>query len=135
MKGEADRTFMLYIDSYHNGIPTGRFHKLSNPQVHHFDSLSQLLLQINNHLDQENFPQAFSRMRGFQNPSSLTASPLAQACSKKGNAATFIIRILFRQNASWQGNITWVEGNQEEYFRSVLELIHLLDNALSYKTT
>ena len=135
MKGESDRTIMLYIDTYHNGIPTGYFHILSDSQVHHFESLSQLLLQINSRLDSEKFPQAYSQMRGFQNPSVLPLSPLQQSCSKQGKAATFIIRILFRQNASWQGSIKWIEGNQEEYFRSVLELLYLLDNALNYKTS
>ena len=44
---------------------------------------------------------------------------------------TFAVRILFRQNASWQGSVTWLEGNREESFRSVLELIFLMDSALS----
>ena len=135
MKGESNRTIMLYIDSYQDGIPTGRFHTLSDSQVHHFKSLSQLLLQINKCLDTENFPQAFSRLRGFQNPSTLTDPPLQQPSEKMGKAATFTIRLLFRQNASWQGSLKWLEGNQEEYFRSVLELIYLLDNALTYQTT
>lgn len=51
-----------------------------------------------------------------------------------GAVATFSMRILFRQNSSWQGSLTWIEGNQEEYFRSVLELIVLMENALRYAT-
>ena len=46
-----------------------------------------------------------------------------------GDVATFAVRVLFRQNASWQGSILWVEGDREESFRSVLELIFLLDSA------
>ena len=44
--------------------------------------------------------------------------------------ATFAVRVLFRQNASWQGEVTWLEGKREESFRSVLELILLMDGAL-----
>jgi len=40
-------------------------------------------------------------------------------------------RILFRQNASWQGSVVWVEGRQEERFRSALELVLLMDSALT----
>ena len=40
------------------------------------------------------------------------------------------VRILFRQNASWQGTVLWSEGGQEERFRSALELALLLDSAL-----
>ena len=50
-----------------------------------------------------------------------------------GKLATFALRILFRQNASWQGSVTWLEGGQEQSFRSVLELVMLFSNALSYK--
>ena len=48
----------------------------------------------------------------------------------KGDKATFAVKILFRQNASWQGSITWLDGKMEQSFRSVFELILLMDNAL-----
>ncbi|MBQ6876068.1 MAG: hypothetical protein IJN46_07520 [Lachnospiraceae bacterium] len=51
--------------------------------------------------------------------------------SGKGIKATFSVQILFRQNASWQGSVLWVERKIEESFRSVLELLLLIDNALS----
>ena len=43
---------------------------------------------------------------------------------------TFIIKVQYRQNASWQGTIKWVEGNVEKGFRSTLELIKLMDRAI-----
>ena len=131
MKGELNRTIMIYVDSYDNGIPTGRFHIASNREAVPFHSLSQLLLGINRCLDEENFPQAFSQLRKFQTPRKPLTSLLGGAAKQKGDVATFSVRLLFRQNASWQGMITWVEKDMEEYFRSVLELIMLLDNALA----
>jgi hypothetical protein len=44
--------------------------------------------------------------------------------------STFAVRVMFRQNASWQGSVTWVEGKREEQFRSVLELLLLVKSAL-----
>jgi len=41
------------------------------------------------------------------------------------------VKVLFRQNASWQGSIAWLEGKREESFRSVLELLLLIDSAVS----
>ena len=38
---------------------------------------------------------------------------------------------MFRQNASWQGNVTWVEKGIEESFRSALELIMLMDSSFA----
>ena len=48
----------------------------------------------------------------------------------RGNAATFEMRVLFRQHASWQGELLWLEKNTRQSFRSVLELITLMDSAL-----
>ncbi|HHY63462.1 MAG TPA: hypothetical protein GX501_00290 [Clostridiaceae bacterium] len=44
--------------------------------------------------------------------------------------ATFIIKVLFRQNATWQGKIQWVEKNKTQNFRSDLEMLKLMDDAL-----
>lgn len=49
---------------------------------------------------------------------------------KNGEKGTFVVRVLFRQNATWQGTVTWIEGNKTQHFRSMLELIHLLEDAL-----
>lgn len=43
---------------------------------------------------------------------------------------TFIIKVLDQQNATWQGSVTWVDEQQEQYFRSALELLKLIDGAL-----
>ena len=132
MKGELNRTVMVYVDSYEKKIPVGRFHIASDQQIRTFHGLTQLLLKINENLDRENFPQSFSELRKFHRPSNMPDSSSSEQSRKYGKLATFTVRILFRQNASWQGSVTWVEGNQEEYFRSVLELIVLMDNALGY---
>lgn len=132
MKGELNRTVMIYIDSCMDGIISGRYHVASNQEAQPFHGLCQLLLGINENLDRENFPQSFAELRKFQKPSRLTSSSPLQMNQKRGSVATFSVRILFRQNASWQGSVSWIEGNQEEYFRSVLELIVLLDNAIAY---
>ncbi|MPM46878.1 hypothetical protein SDC9_93585 [bioreactor metagenome] len=43
---------------------------------------------------------------------------------------TFVIQILNQQNATWQGTITWTDGKKSQPFRSLLELIKLIDSAL-----
>lgn len=43
---------------------------------------------------------------------------------------TFIIEIKSNQNNSWQGSIEWIEGKRMESFRSVLELVKLMDSAV-----
>jgi len=36
-----------------------------------------------------------------------------------------------RQNSSWQGRITWVDKDKTVYFRSVWEMMKLIDSALA----
>ena len=49
---------------------------------------------------------------------------------RNGDLGSFVIRVQHRQNNSWQGRVTWLDENKSENFRSVLELIHLIDDAL-----
>lgn len=48
----------------------------------------------------------------------------------RGQGATFIIRVQYRQHSSWQGEVVWVDGGKKRYFESVLELVRLIDRAL-----
>jgi len=50
------------------------------------------------------------------------------AGSTKG---TFEISVKFMQNSTWQGQIHWVEKNQKQNFRSALEMLKLMDEALA----
>lgn len=45
--------------------------------------------------------------------------------------ATFVVRVLFRRNSSWQGTVTWKEKRQQVSFRSFLELLLLMQEAVS----
>lgn len=45
--------------------------------------------------------------------------------------STFEIEVRFLQNATWQGNIHWVEKDQKQSFRSTLEMLKLMDEALT----
>ncbi|MBR0474217.1 MAG: hypothetical protein IJJ19_04370, partial [Erysipelotrichaceae bacterium] len=47
-----------------------------------------------------------------------------------GELGTFIIRVQHRQNSSWQGRITWVEQDKTLYFRSIWEMMKLIDSAM-----
>lgn len=49
---------------------------------------------------------------------------------KSGDKGTFLVHVQYRQNASWQGQVTWVEKNKTLCFRSALELLKMIDSAL-----
>ncbi len=43
---------------------------------------------------------------------------------------TFIIRVDHHQNDSWQGKVIWADENKTKRFRSSLELMRFLDEAI-----
>lgn len=43
---------------------------------------------------------------------------------------TFVVRIQDCQNSTWQGSVLWAEKQQKQYFRSTLELMLLLEEAV-----
>ena len=43
---------------------------------------------------------------------------------------TFVVHIIDQENATWQGQVTWLEKKETRSFRSLLELIRLMDGAV-----
>jgi len=124
------RTFLIYIDSYENGVPVGQFYNPCREESGQFQSLTQLLLKLEQNLDVENIPQSFNKVRTFFPLTGYWLDTEAEERLRMGAMCTFAVQILFRRNASWQGRITWLDKKQTENFRSVLELIVLINSAL-----
>lgn len=133
LRGEAYRTTVVCVDAYENQVLTGR---LYNPACgsEAFQSLMEFLLKMENLLSGMRIPQSFTTARSFAAlaPEPVEGTPPGNE-ARTGKCGTFAVRVLFRQNASWQGSVTWLEGGREERFRSVLELALLMDSALSGK--
>ncbi|WRS26458.1 hypothetical protein U6B65_08880 [Oscillospiraceae bacterium MB08-C2-2] len=53
----------------------------------------------------------------------ITASPSGKA--------TFIVQIQYQQKANWHGKISWAEEKKTQSFRSLLEMIQLMNEAVS----
>lgn len=133
MWGNGYRTTMICIDSYNNSVPVGRFYNQYCPDGILFHGAIDLIKKMDAMLDQMGAPQSFSRVRSFsENPAASVSAPSGEFICK-GEVATFATKVLFRQNTSWQGSVSWMEGQREETFRSVLELLVLIDSAMTAK--
>ncbi len=44
---------------------------------------------------------------------------------------TFVVSIKKCDHGSWQGSLEWIEGSKKISFRSALELIKLMDSAVT----
>lgn len=127
--GAEYRSTTVCIDSYEDAIPVGRFYNPYLKEGRIFRSLAQFLIEMERALDKMDFPKSFTTTRSFAPPPvHITGPPGEQP--RQGKVATFTVKVLFRQNASWQGTVTWMEGRREQSFRSVLELVLLMDGAM-----
>ncbi len=119
---------VICVDTYDSSVMRGRFYSPSH-EGETFESLAQLLVKAEQVLEDIGRPQSYTIPRQF---SELLPEPGAgpPPCPSRGKKATFELRILYRQHTSWQGLLHWQEKSQEHSFRSVLELVLLMDNAL-----
>ena len=124
-------TTLVCIDSYQNRVLQGRLNNPAWEGGESFQSLMEFFQKMETLLNQIQLPQSFTAMRSFgETAAAQERDPSFQQAQCTGKLATFVVRVLFRQNASWQGAVTWLEGGQEESFRSALELALLMDSAL-----
>ncbi len=130
--GEDYRTTVVCIDSWEEDVPSGRFYNPSQPEGRSFHGMVQFLQEMEQALDAMDFPRSFTALRTFAVPPEAAADP-ALTQRETGELATFAVRILFRQNVTWQGSISWLEGKMEQTFRSALELILLISSAMTEK--
>ena len=128
--GEEYRTTIVCIDTYEEHRLSGRYYNPYFPEGKAFHSLTHFLLEMEQTLNSMEFPRSYTATRYFAAPPECSTGP-PQSDVLTGAKATFALRILFRQNASWQGSVTWLVGKREQSFRSVLELVLLMDSALS----
>ena len=125
---------ILSVDGYGDKIVTGRLWWGGEGTETAFKGLIQLISLVEPLLEKTQGGGADFRCKRFVRPEPAEAAVETHRSTEptRGALATFRLRILFRQNTSWQGLVTWIEGQQEQRFRSFLELAMLLDSALCF---
>lgn len=101
-------------------------------------SIWEFINSIETDLSSNRFPQSAIQYRswGAQQEARPQRGLVLDLESAKNNNAipegnpTFIIQVLYRQNATWQGTIQWLEGRQTRLYRSVNELLKLMSEAM-----
>ena len=123
----------ICIDSYDAKTFAGRLWYPGFGAEQKFENLMQLIEKIDKALRDLGYPNEYNTIRTFDQKDgaeSLREDGKEDFVPENGKLATFRIKIIFLQNATWQGIITWVEKNQEENFRSMREMVYLMDSAL-----
>lgn len=127
----GSRGVTVCVNSYDRMVPVGAAYLGGKRRS--FNGAIELLRYIDDYLDQTGYPEPYTFRKSFAGESGGADPPEGEVepqAREEGRIATFFIKVLFRQNASWQGSVLWKEGRAETSFRSVLELVHLMDSAV-----
>ncbi len=132
---------LVCVDGFCHADLAGR---LFNPYIRgpiRFSGMLGMVRELENMMDGFSFPestfcfQSFrekgrgSRQKNIREVRRYMSDDIFQ--QKFGEQATFVVQVQFRQNATWQGTIQWLEEKKSRKFRSMLEMIKLMDEALS----
>lgn len=109
---------ILFVQSYRDGELSGQLIHPRGGELKEIRSIPQLILILDEILLQED---------GLINYHTFDQT----GYEKIRRIATIRIQILFREHYTWQGCVQWEEQRKEVTFRSVLELIQILDEILS----
>ena len=142
----AENGVVLCIDntSGHHEL-SGRFYHKYSKNPYTFSNLGELLFQMEAFFNRLVFPFPSTNERLFTAGDVMPAQAFNGGRKKEkretimkdeellmqhGDLGSFIVRVQHRQNSSWQGRITWIEKKQTVYFRSVWEMMKLIENAI-----
>ena len=143
----APNGVVVCVDAYDGITATGHFWHSYSEQPVAFAGLLQLSDRMEWLFDWLQFPHRGTNERHFTEQQSRQPVPAGtrpgvqperdrivsdeSLLSKHGELGTFIVRVQHRQNSSWQGRITWMEEDKTVAFRSVWEMIRLMEGAIS----
>lgn len=134
----APNGVVLCINGSNEGDLSGVFYHSYSTESVPFSGIGQMVLRMEKLYDYLRFPYPGTNSRTFGEEKKLTRMTEERKkimsddalLSKHGDIGTFIVRVQHRQNSSWQGRITWMEEDKTVQFRSVWEMIKLIESAV-----
>ena len=129
---------VLCVDKREKNRISARYYTSYDSEPGYVESWDQLLFEMESFFNELRFPYSSTNERSFKElpPKEYRDDRKEKIMKdeellmKHGDLGSFIIRVQHRQNSSWQGRITWVEKNQTMLFRSVWEMVKLMESAL-----
>ena len=125
----------IYIERFFESDAAGTIWVDYTGRSWSFYSLTQMIEIYGGILDDIGAAHSAYELRSLRDrdTNAVKGTVMAKGIGKKPEGMekpTFIVNVLYRQNASWQGTVKWVETGIEKSFRSTLELLKLMDSAM-----
>lgn len=130
--------YNVCIDEFEENEVKGRFYYCFSNKPVEFKTSLGMVSCLEKVMDTIGYPQKTTKSRIFKETKINEDDKLrelnermsdSEVLKNRGEKATFVVEVKYRENATWQGTVKWVEGNKEQGFRSALELIKLIDSA------
>ncbi|MDR1573037.1 MAG: hypothetical protein LBS24_01860 [Clostridiales Family XIII bacterium] len=135
----------ICVDNVDGSAVSGRVFSGRLKEVFSFPDLNNLVLRLDRLMDEQNYPQAFQRKRTFKLASASKAGKAGNTAeeddrpymdqetveSAVGEKATFVLQVLSRRNANWQGTVDFLDGAGNREFESELDFLALVNEFLS----
>lgn len=130
---------VLCVNGHSDGKTIGTFYHAYSREGVEVNSMEGLVFSMERFFDRLGFPFPDTNQRTFlktreniiRKERMIKVMRDDELLKKHGDIGTFIIRVQHRQHSSWQGLVTWMEMNETVPFRSALELIKMIDGAVS----
>lgn len=141
----APNVITVCVDGRSNTDFYGRIWNQYSNVSFRFSTMMDLIFRMEELYDYWDFPQRSTNCRSFNDEyfeekklkkhkvREEKRTNVHNIQEKRGKSGTFIVQVQYRQNSTWQGQVIWAEENRREHFRSALELMKLIDGALSEK--
>ena len=150
----AKNLVCVCVDQIQDGDFSGKlYHQYADDPID-FTSSSDLLVKMEDLMDDWDFPQRGLAERTFHKGAKEPVKKVhamgtdddrlpieafqdlhgvRNVQNKKGQLGTFVVQVVYRQAATWQGHVIFQEQNEKEDFKSALELIKYIDSSIGDK--
>lgn len=138
----APNLVVICIDRVRHSEYSGKFYTRMSLEPTQFESTMDMTMKMESFYNTIRFPQATLMARSFLRDGVTQCAgkekrryQIEQEAEKileqRGDVATFVVHVQYRQNATWQGKLVWAEKHQELPFRSALEMLRMMDQAVA----
>ena len=136
----APNLMVICIDGADGASELGRLYNCYSREPDRFEDPYQLLLMMEQVMEKINYPQSSVALRRYGKQGAAEYArhdrpdkviEQTELLNYRGEKATYAVRVQYRQNATWQGEIVWLEKNEVRNFTSELEMLKLMDNMRS----
>ncbi len=144
----AKNLICICVDEKANADYQGRIYNQYADEPVSFNGTADMFIKVEELFDEWDFPQRGLAERQFKktppkdifmptDDDRLIIDIISQkngtrnVQNKKGKLGTFVIHVIFRQAATWQGEVVYQENNDRQDFCSALELIKIIDRSIS----